>query len=94
MAHIAFVHGREDCAANVPFGQDWCEIFAPLRILNTLRLMKVLPTGGCMVCDTSDVSVGGHVLPCSHRCAHSLTRVASHSAAHVASRRCRTVTRR
>jgi len=58
---------REDCAANEPFGQDWCEIFAPLRILNTLRRMKVLPAGGCMVCDTSDVSVGGHVLPCSHR---------------------------
>jgi len=58
---------REECAANEPFGQDWCEIFVPLRILLTLRRMKVLPAGGCVVCDTSDVSVGGHVLPCSHR---------------------------
>ena len=43
--------------------------------------MKVLPAGGCVVCDTSDVSVGGRVLPCSHRCAHALARVASRSAA-------------
>lgn len=58
---------REECAANEPFGQDWCEIFVPLRILITLRRMKVLPAGGCVVCDTSDVAVGGRVLPCSHR---------------------------
>jgi len=37
--------------------------------------MKVLPSGGCVVCDTNDVSVGGHVLPCSHRCAQALARV-------------------
>jgi hypothetical protein len=79
--HVAPNHGREDCAANEPFGQDWCEIFVPLRILITLRRMKVLPAGGCMVCDTSDVSVGGRVLPCSHRCAHALARVAARSAA-------------
>ena len=69
---------REERAANEPFGQDWCEIFAPLRILNTLRRMKVLPMGGCIVCDQSDVSVGIRVLPCSHRCVHApRARVAS-----------------
>ena len=79
--HVAPIHDREECAANEPFGQDWCEIFVPIRILITLRRMKVLPAGGCVVCDTSDVAVGGRVLPCSHRCAHALARVASRSAA-------------
>ena len=80
-SHALHIHGREERAANEPFGQDWCEICVPLTILNTLRRMKVLPAGGCIVCDTSDVSVGGRVLPCSHRCAHALARVASRGAA-------------